>query len=362
MNRKKILSCILTGFICIGLFIGCNQTNNKVTSISDTEKVKVLNDLRLYSVDSTHTLNEMENTISKNIEAFEEKDKDEIISLYISQMYTSSNDLNKKLTTIGYELEDVLKKDETININDKKTWNKIPETNGTVKGFLEEIKAKGFTLKKNSDTSNYQISINNENILDKYGNNMSPSLKEYLDLNAYEETAPSLGNQEDKTVNLDEAVKRILIVEKGIDTDKSQGYSHIDKWMSSSDYYYSILLGLSHDFFISSDYFNEDILSKYTDIAQKNSGTKLAEILTKVVKIYTDSNRKVDETVIANIEKAVTDILYTTEIKDALKVVIEANKNENLSTQNTPDTSVLDSIITSDAITDSSTNDTESTK
>lgn len=353
MNKKKIISYILTSLVCVSLFVGCGQAN-KVTTLSDSEKTKVLNDIKLFKVDATHPLSDMESTISKNIGAFDEKDKDEIVSQYISQMYTNSSDLDKKLSTIGFELEDVLKKDETIKVTDEKTWSKIPATNATVKGFLEETKAEGFTLEKNADTSNYKLSVDNKKIIDKYGKDMSASLKQYLELNVYEETAPSLGDQEKKTVDLDEVAKRIIMVEKGLETDASQNHAHIDKWMSSSDYYYYILLGLSHDFFVTSDYLNDDILSKYKELAEKNSGTKLAEILNKVVDIYTASNRKVDTDVTAKIEKAVTDSLYTQDIQQILTAKMKAQQNDSIADgTDATNTSNIDSqIIPSDAVTE----------
>ncbi|HBG8471521.1 TPA: hypothetical protein KRH38_003884 [Clostridioides difficile] len=205
-----------------------------------------------------------------------------------------------------------------MNVNDEASFNSIPKEHATIKGFLQEVKSKGFSLEAGNKNSNYTITVNLEKVNEKYGKYISESLKRYLEFNNYEINSNiQVIDDNKKTVNLDEVIKRIKKIEAGMDIDKKQSYEFADKWTSSLEYYYNILFGISHNYFIETEYFNSNILKQYKDIIESNKNADMSKKLSKVVNVLEKNNRKFDSNTKVQIENIINEI-YTKDIKDAI--------------------------------------------
>ena len=325
MIRKKILLLVLTVITTSSIFISCGVSNN----LTDEQKIEVLNEIKMYEVNGDNTLDKLEKLILKNIDSYKEDDKDIMIDVYISQLYQTVDSLNTKIGVLGYELEEVVKKYE-VKVSDENTYRKIPKEYGTIKGFLDEVLSKGFILELDENTKTYTIQMNTKNILEKFGPKASPSLKAYLELNVYEEGNGVVGDTEKQTVDLKEVVKRINMIEKGIELDKKQDYDHINKWVSSMRYYYGILFGLSHDFFESTELIKEDILKEYESIIKENENSQVSKILEEGVKLIKDNNKKITPEIKTKMAQMLDNNLITDEIRQRLQ---ENQTNENMINQ-----------------------------
>ncbi|MBG0199133.1 hypothetical protein I4P07_20685, partial [Clostridioides difficile] len=196
-----------------------------------------------------------------------------------------------------------------MNVNDEASFNSIPKEHATIKGFLQEVKSKGFSLEAGNKNSNYTITVNLEKVNEKYGKYISESLKRYLEFNNYEINSNiQVIDDNKKTVNLDEVIKRIKKIEAGMDIDKKQSYEFADKWTSSLEYYYNILFGISHNYFIETEYFNSNILKQYKDIIESNKNTDMSKKLSKVVNVLEKNNRKFDSNTKVQIENIINEI------------------------------------------------------
>lgn len=311
-DRIVAVCVLLTTIVIGGLFLISNPTKQ----LSESEKDKILTSIQTYSADENDDLGDLDKLVSENIGYFNQKDKDTIIDSYLKSVYEFVGDLDVKLSTVGYELDDVIKEYD-IKVNEKRTYYKIPKTHATVKGFLEELNTKGFSLKLNEDTKTYYIDVNIEQVLSKYEKYMSESLKKYLEFSVYEMREVSFIDEKKREIGIDEVVKRILMIEDGIALDKKQGYQFIDNWTKCLEGYYNILFGLSHDYFISSEYVKDEIITKYTEIVKENEGTKLAQDLNKVINILNKNGKNFNNSTQVDISKIIEDI-YTDEIKEAI--------------------------------------------
>lgn len=323
MNKKVLIGLILAG-TCTSLLVGCTGTTG---SLTDEQKAEIKTSILEFSAEGKDNLGELDKLISDNIVHFNQEEKDEIIDTYVLNMFAFVDDLNTKLYTLGYELEDVVKEYE-IDVLKPSTFKKIPDIHATVRGFLEEISAEGFALESEGENSNYYISINIQEVLDKYSKHMSASLKNYLELNAYEMKSKDFVNKEKSTIDMDEVVNRILKIEKGLELDKKQDYAFADKWTASLEYYYSVFFGLSHDYFISSEYMKDDIIAKYKEVAEKNKDTQLAKDIEQVLTILSENGNRFDSTTKEKIIKVVQGI-YTEEIKKAINLKYPEQVMEN---------------------------------
>lgn len=313
MNKRKIFKIMTSAFLISMLVSGCTN----VKKLSSSEKTKVMNKIYNYSSTEKEGLDGLDNLIKSNIDQFNIKERDEMVNIYISNMFNFMDNLNNKLYCLGFELEDVVEQYK-INVNDEASFNSIPKEHATIKGFLQEVKSKGFSLEAGNKNSNYTITVNLEKVNEKYGKYISESLKRYLEFNNYEINSNiQVIDDNKKTVNLDEVIKRIKKIEAGMDIDKKQSYEFADKWISSLEYYYNILFGISHNYFIETEYFNSNILKQYKDIIESNKNTDMSKKLSKVVNVLEKNNRKFDSNTKVQIENIINEI-YTKDIKDAI--------------------------------------------
>lgn len=312
--RKKFIAGVFLLMITVSSF-GCS--NKTTTTLTEEEQSKIKTEILEYSVNGGDNIQELDGIIKNHIHLFPQKDKDEIIDTYVKNMFAFIDDLNTKLSTVGYELEDTVQ-EYKINLLDSSTFRKIPNSHGTVRGFLEELHDRGFVLESDNDNKNYYISIDIQSVLDKYGSDMSDSLKKYLEFNAYEIEHKDFIDTDTESIDLDEVSNRIIMLEDGIKIDKKQDYAFIDKWTASLEYYYTLLFNLSHDYFIDDDNkFTEEILSKYKELSSKYKDTKMATDIQLALNILNKNDNKLDETVKEKLTGLV-DGIYTKKIQQAI--------------------------------------------
>lgn len=313
MKKKKalILGMLLS---TTGLMFGCSNSS----TLTEKEKTEVLNSIILYEKDANGQLSDLDKLITKNIKSFNQEEKDMAIESYTQNVFAFVNDLNTKLYTVGYELESVIKKYD-VDIYNSNTFSKIPKEHAMVKGFLEELNHEGFTLEWNKDYKSYTIQIDYQEILDKYSSHMSKSLKSFIEYNRYEVEKANVFDVEKETVNLKEVASMILKAEEGLALDKEQGYPYVDNWMSVLDYYYKLFFGITHDYFVSSDYIKSDILDSYKEIAKENEGTQLAEKINEVLTHFDENGKNFDKISKVKVSEIVKGI-FTDEIMNAIKI------------------------------------------
>lgn len=319
MNKRKIISTILT--VCLlSCMISCNSKDSSIgkkNTLSEEQQIEIMNKVNGFTVDNEHTINELEKVISDNIGKVSDKDKENMIDSYLSALYTTVTDLQEKLSVLGYDIEDAIKNNK-VDINNEKTYKNISDTNATVRGYLEELKAKGFTLKFSDESKFYFVTIDYQSVIDKYGKYLNESYKKLLSFIDYDNKNTTNLSDEKYTYNVDEIAKRIIMIEEGIKSSKENNYSCIDKWMTNLSSYYEMLLGINHSYFISTEYLNNDIYDKYVDIIDKNKDSQLAKVLKSCVSILDESNKKFDDTVRTKLEDTMNKEIYTDEINKAL--------------------------------------------
>lgn len=319
MNKIKLHKKALLGFIILAsssTLIGCGQS---VNSLTDEEKTEIRNTILLHDSSDKDSIDELEQLIDKNITYFNQKDKDDMIMSYISNHYTLISDLKDKLTTIGYELEDVVEL-YGVDVHNPSTYKKIPDTHATVKGFLTELDKKGFTLNSDSDVSAFYVSVDLSKVLNKYGSHMSKSLKAYVEFCDYEIINNDTFDEDKLEYDLTEVCERILKLENGLSIDKEQNYDYADKWTSLLEDYYYILFGIDHDYFISTGYIKDSIIEKYKSLAENNKGTNLEKNINEILDILKDNGRRFDEVTRYKIKSAIEHNIYIEEVQNAINL------------------------------------------
>lgn len=289
MKNKKIMSLLAMTLLSTSILMGCGKTGNIDFSSSET-LTEFKNEVYRYSLGAQekYTADDFTTNLTKFIEKLDDSEKEEYITYYVQGLYTNANGLSDKLNLLGYEMEDVITEN---NLEDYtyKTFSKLSDNYATIKGFVKEVEAKGFFLSRNVETDLLTITVELDDILEKYGQYMSESLKAYYQLNNYENKTTFI---KDDTIDIEEVVNRIVKIEDGIEVDKNSDYKHIDKWISSYDYYYNILFGSNHDYFLSSGYYKEDVVNKYKELAEKYKDREIGKNLASMVEVLEANNNK----------------------------------------------------------------------
>lgn len=342
MKKKfvKVLICGITLAFVLGSVLTIRNLKPQ-KSLTEQEKIEILNTIKTYNVEDKSKLTELEKLIDDNISYYSEDERDIMINKYSSAVYVSLDSLNNVLYMIGYDIEDVIK-DYGVDPANPSTYKKIPDKYATVRGFLEELHTKGFILSYSELTQSYIITVDNKELLDKYGKYVSKSLSKLLEFNSYEDENLPPVNDKEKTIDLDEVAKRIVMVEDGIKVDKAQNYDYIISWVSAETDYYDLLIGNGYDgYFVSNEYLKEDVFNKYKELQEKYKDKTLGKTLEKIIQFYTDNGKKAD----ANNLKKVIDIvdgeLHQGEIKDKLQEYqdyLNSVETENTESETTTET------------------------
>ncbi|WP_014466343.1 hypothetical protein [Clostridioides difficile] len=117
MNKRKIFKIMTSAFLISMLVSGCTN----VKKLSSSEKTKVMNKIYNYSSTEKEGLDGLDNLIKSNIDQFNIKERDEMVNIYISNMFNFMDNLNNKLYCLGFELEDVVEQYK-INVNDEASF------------------------------------------------------------------------------------------------------------------------------------------------------------------------------------------------------------------------------------------------
>lgn len=289
MKSKKLMSLLAITLLSTSILMGCEKTGN-IDFSSDDTLTEFKNEVYRYSLGAQekYTTDDFTNNLSKFIEKLNDNEKEEYITYYVQGLYINANDLNDKLNLLGYEIEDIITKKKLEDYT-YKSFSKISDEYATVKGFIKEVEEKGFFISRNVSTDLLTVTVELDDIIEKYGQYMSESLKTYYQLNNYENKTSFF---EDDTIDIEEVVNRIIKIEDGIEIDKKSDYKHIDKWMSSYDYYYKILFGSGHEYFLSSGYYKEDVVNKYKELAEKYKDREIGKNLASMVEVLEANNNK----------------------------------------------------------------------
>ena len=287
--KKKIMSILVAVLVSTNIFVGCGKVSKIDFSSSDTLS-EFKNEVYRYSMGAQekYTSDDIKENLSSFIEKLDNEEKEEYITYYVQGLYKSASDLEEKLGTLGYEMEDIIEKDKIEDLS-YAGFSKLSDEYATIKGFVKEVETKGFFISRDVSTNLLSINVELDKILDTYGKYMSESLKKYYELNNYENKQSFI---KDETIDMDEVAERIVKIEDGIDIDKSSDYKHIDKWMSSYDYYYKILFGNSHEYFLSSGYYKEDVVNKYKELAEKYKDREIGQNIEKMIEVLDSNNNK----------------------------------------------------------------------
>lgn len=320
MKKKfvKVLICGITLAFVLGSVLTIRNLKPQ-KNLTEQEKIEILNTIKTYNVEDKSKLTELEKLIDDNISYYSEDEIDIMINKYSSAMYVSLDSLNNVLYMIGYDIEDVIK-DYGVDPSNPSTYKKIPDKYATVRGFLEELHTKGFILSYSELNQSYVIKLDNKELLDKYGKYVSKSLSKLLEFNSYEdENLPPI-NDTEKTIDLDEVAKRIVMIEDGIKVDEKQDYDYIVSWISAETNYYDLLIGNGYDgYYVANDYLKEDILTKYKELQTKYKDKQLGTVLEKVIQFYTDNGKKADSNNLKKVIDIVDAELHQGKIKEKLE-------------------------------------------
>lgn len=306
-----------------------SNTIEKASKIEDAkvmskdEKNKVLKSIDNRKVTNKEELDDLVTLIDSNIASFDLRERDMMIKKYINSLYDLMNNLNSILGVVGYDLETVV---ETYNIsvNDKTSIESIPNNYGTVKGFLLEVKEKGFFMNSLNDNKDFYIDLDLSNFLEKYRDYISPSMIAYIEFNNYEMNNTTLLSS-NNLYDLDEIVTRINMLEDGLKLDEEYYNIMIDKYTSSLVYYYQLLLGLSHTQFVdSTNTFNEEILEKYIEIQEANEDTTIADVLEKTTLAIEANEMVYSDELKTMVGDYLNSLIYTSKTTKAIEDTLNA--------------------------------------
>ncbi len=281
-------------------------------NLTEEQKNDILKQIDSYNISDKNgiTYTEFIYLIDENIASFNQRERDLIVKKYITSFYTVMNELNAVLEVIGYDLEEAVQEYE-INVNDKKSIAELPDSYGTVRGFLLEVKEKGFFVNHNGNNEGFYIDLDLGNMLDKYRDYISPSLIAYMEFNNYEMSNILVD------YDIEEIAKRIKMLEDGMAKDKANHYVMADRYASSITYYYGLLLGLSHNHFVDKNgTFKQSVLDEYANI---KGSLVLVDILNKTTLAIQTNEMLYDDKVKGLVSDYINSKIYTNELNGILE-------------------------------------------
>lgn len=326
MKKNKLTTLLVAGILSLSVLTGCSTSNATLDFSKEDTVIEFKNDIYRFTLgaEQVYTPEEFSANLGAFLDTLSDEEKEEYIEYYIRGMYNTKSSLDEKLGLLGYELEDIMSEYNLDSLTSI-TMKDVSDEHATCKGFVTEVEKEGFLLTKDVSTGLIAIDINLDNIIKEYGSYLSTSLKDYYSFNNYELKNNFFTDNDE--ININEIASRINTIEKGIETDKSENYKHIDKWMSSYEYYYSILLGIQHEYFVSSGYVKDSVISTYEELANTYKGTELGDNLSKAVEIINKANGEFTSDVISQLEDIIVS-KYTSndnEISNAVNSLIDSN-------------------------------------
>lgn len=275
MNKKLLTSVLLIASSCI--FVGCG--NQKMSNEEQSKFVNKINEEVVQSVN----INKLEDEIDKNINKLSKDNASQVVNSYIYRLYQLNTDYLPVLNDLKPLMKDV-EAQKKIDLTNSHSHVKLDD--GLVKGFKEQLDNDHLKLRK--DSGNFYISVDMEYVLKRYGDNVSPDLKKFMEFRENEDSK-KIFSSETETFDLDEICERIVTIEKNMKEYKDSKY--INQWKSSLEYYYNIIFETNHTFFNDkNDSIKKDILEKYEKYVEKYKGTQFSDDLKKIVDILKEKN------------------------------------------------------------------------
>ncbi|NLK63539.1 MAG: hypothetical protein GX289_00430 [Tissierellia bacterium] len=203
----------------------------------------------------------------------------ETVKKLLNEMYIRANDYDFMASAFYNELVYI------ENVFESTDYEKYAESNA-LKGFMKDLKKNGLILKYDL-LAGYIVTPDLNDIADKYCNIIDDDTREYIEFRAYE-LSNHLYSLELETIDIDEVVKRIDILAERVkkQTEFTETYKEL------LDYYYDILKGDTHNYFINYD--NVEL----TDYAREK------------FKTYSEREDRVGETVRDILENGFADWYY----------------------------------------------------
>lgn len=283
-NKKTMKIGLLTGALGFATILAGCQTNK---TISEEEQKKIIEELNVM-VSERKDSKELEDILTKNIKNMDKESASEAINSYIYSLYNENADMISKMNYLGAELEEYAKENE-LDLTQKINLSKIND--GLMKGFIQEVYNNHLSFK--SDGSSYFIVVDMQYVKDKYGKYMTDDLKAYTEFRIMEDSS-IIFNSKDESFNLDEITKRLNKIET--EAPKWEETNFKDQWNSSKEYYYAILFGLNHSFFIEEEdqtKIKDYIMAKYEEIIKNNEETEFGKELNEFVELIKKSDNKI---------------------------------------------------------------------
>jgi hypothetical protein len=300
-NKLTILKVATIGAIMTASLVGCSSAGGQKLSSDDEKKfVEQVNTM----VSERKAPKEVETTVDSKIKQLDTESATSVVNAYIYSLYQANSDMTNKISSVTPDLQ-TLVKDKKIDLSKKVEANKLED--GMVKGLFQELTKDHLILQQ--DGNNFFTNVDMDYVVGKYGTQIDSDLKDFMIFRAMEDKK-SIFNSEKTTFDLDEVASRLVTIEKkDADIQKSKNK---DQWISEQKYYYNIMFGVNHAYFLEktdvakaqtgsqttgeAPKIQAEIVTKYKDLIKNNPDTQLAKDIQGFVDVLDKSTNKLDAT------------------------------------------------------------------
>lgn len=304
-NKLTILKVATIGAIMTASLVGCSTTGGQKLSADEQKKfVEQVNTM----IAERKAPTEVEKTVDTKVKQLDSEGATSVVNAYIYSLYQADSEMTNKISAITPDLNNLIKA-EKLDLSKKVEVNKLED--GMVKGLFQELTKNHLTLRK--DGQNFYANVDMEYVINKYGSVIDSDLKDFMTFRAMEDKK-SIFDSEKTSFDLDEVANRLVTIEKkDADIQKSKNK---DQWISEQKYYYSIVFGVNHSYFLEqvanasgqtttgeAPKFKAEIVTKYKDMIKNNADTQFAKDLQGFVDTLDKSGNKLDASVTEYVTK-----------------------------------------------------------
>lgn len=312
--KVTTISAIMTASLA-GL-AGCSSTGSQKLSADDQKKfVTEVTTM----VSQRKSAKDVESTLDTKVKQLDTDNATSAVNAYIYSLYQTDSDMTNKISAVSPDLQQMVK-DKKLDMTKKVDATKLED--GMVKGLFQELNKNHLILQQ--DGTNFYANVDMDYVIGKYGSEIDSDLKDFMSFRATEDKKV-IFNSQTTTFDLDEVANRLVTIEKkDADIQKSKNKN---QWISEQTYYYNILFGVNHSYFLEktddpkaqtagqtpaqattgeTPKIQADIVSKYKDIIKNNPDTQLAKDLQGLVDVLDKSGNKLDATVSAYTQQLMT--------------------------------------------------------
>lgn len=285
INKKNMIKVsVLVGVMTLtSVLVGCQS--GKTISVDEQKKiVEQLNTMVAERKDSK----ELEAILDKNIKKMDKSTASDAINSFIYALYNENTDMISKMNYLEAELAEYV---EANNIDILKKIDTKKMDDGLIKGLIQEVYANHLTFK--NDGSRYFVVVDMQYVKNKYAKYMTDDLTAYTDFRIMEDSA-IIFNGTTGTFDMAELTKRLIKIET--ESPKWQETVFKEQWNNSKEYYYAILFGINHSYFMDEKEptkVKDDIILKYDEIIKNNGETEFGKELKEYVDIVKKSGNKI---------------------------------------------------------------------